>query len=220
MKRLRPERKHRALKQGRYIKPKSFDKHIPTILGDAIHNLRVALDHAYHIAADANKAIWSDYRRFPFHGDRKDLVGSINGHKGKRLTPSDKVITAIVDEIQPYSGGKLRLKGLHDLDIVDKHIVLIPTTSAMHIDALDFTDRTGAKTGGGIYGITLMTNQSKGTEFIDTGTGGAILHGNPKDVFQILFDQEQPFAGEPILEVLKSLRDATKFAIDTIEGSL
>ena len=65
-----------------------------------------------------------------------------------------------------------------------------------------------------------MMNQGKGGEFIDTGTGSAILHGNPKDTFQILFDKGQPFANEPILDVLNSLKDATTMAIDFIEGAL
>ena len=218
VKRLRPERKHRTLKQGRPLKPKTFDEHIPTILGDAVHNLRAALDHAYHIAAEANSATWSDYRRFPFHGDRQSLIGSINGHKGKGITPSESVINVIVNEIQPYAGGKLNLKGLHDLDITDKHIVLIPTTSAMHIESLEFRDASGAKTGSGIFGITFKADQSKGAEFIDTGHYGAILNGNPQNVFDICFSQGQPFENQSIIATLKSLLNATSEAIRLIEA--
>jgi hypothetical protein len=176
----------------------TFPKHTPTILGDALHNLHAALDHAYHIVAEANNAGPSDYRRFPFGEDRQALEGSIKGHKKDGIAPSDRVITAILDEVQPYEGGKLGLYGLHKLDITDKHVVLIPTVSRMAVDqGLDvfipgqpkFTFR----------GMTLQTDQGKGGEIVGLPVGAkAILHDNPEGAFQICFGRGQPFEGREI----------------------
>jgi hypothetical protein len=217
VKRLRPERKHRLLKGGQIARPATFPKHTPTILGDALHNLRAALDYTYHVAAEANHAAFDRFRRFPFGQDRQSVEGSINGHKLKGIAPSDAVIGTILDEIQPYESGKFGLYGLHRLDITDKHLVLIPTLSEMAIQGLDFVDETGAKTGGGIYGITLVIDQGKGGEF--TSPGGAVLHGDPKDTFQICFGDGQPFEGERILDTVQSLKTAVVEALDLIENA-
>jgi len=220
MKRMRPERQHRLLKAGQTNPPATFPKHTPTVLGDALHNLRVALDHAYHIVCEANGAAFSEWRRFPFHQGRKSLEGSINGHKKEGIAPSDKVGTAILDEIQPYEGGQLGLYGLHKLDITDKHLVLIPTTSSLAIERLDTVDHTGAKTGGGIEGITLQVDQGKGGELLGfQGGAGAVLQGNPKNAFQICFAKGQPFEGDSILETVRSLKAGTIKALDILKSA-
>lgn len=216
MKRLRPERKQRLLKSGQSVRPSTFPKHTPTILGDILHNLRVSLDHAYHIVAEANGAAFSEWRRFPFGQDRQSLAASINGHKKEGIAPSDKVIAAILDEIQPYDKGKLGLYGLHKLDITDKHIVLIPTFSKMEIKRLDLVDKTGAKTGWSIQGFTLTVDQSKGGDFFNLGSGGAILQGDPKDAFKICFQKGQPFEGQGILDTVRSLKQGTIEALDLL----
>lgn len=217
LKRLRPERNHRLLKQGRRADPITFPKHTPTILGDAIHNLRASLDHAYHITCDANRAKFDKYRKFPFGKDWQSIKGSIDGHKEKGTTPSDAVISAILDEIQPYVGGKLGLYNLHDLDITDKHLVLIPTLSRMEIDRLEFVDDAGAKTGGGFANLSIMVNQGQGAEFVQTGPRGAILKSNPKDTFKICFGRGQPFEGDEILATIRSMKAATIEALDILE---
>jgi hypothetical protein len=213
MKRLRPERKYRALIAGQKNGPSTFPKHTPTVLGDALHNLRVALDHAYHLVAEANGATFDEWRRFPFGRDRKSLEGSINGHKQKGTTPSDKVIAAILDKIQPYEAGNLGLYGLHQLDITDKHIILIPTLSQMTIRRLDLQ---AGSTPWRIKGVTLQIDQSKGTEFVNPVPHGAKLHGDPKDSFKICFAKGQPFEGEEILATIKTLKTSTIEALDIL----
>ena len=51
IKRLSPNRDHGPLKESSTIDASPFPKHTPTVLGDAIHNLKSALDHAYCILA-------------------------------------------------------------------------------------------------------------------------------------------------------------------------
>ena len=104
----------------------------------------------------------SDRRQFPFGKHRQRLENSIKKWKQQQITPSDKVIAAILNEIEPYEGGKLGLYGLHRLDITDKHTVLIPTVSTFHIEQLDYVDDAGAKLTGLIQGITIICDQSKG----------------------------------------------------------
>ena len=203
--------------RGETVPATTFPKHTPTVLGDALHNLRAALDHAYHIVADANGAVFDEFRKFTFGEQRQSVEGSIKGYKQKRTTPSDKVIAAILDEIQPYEDGKLRLYGLHKLDITDKHIVLIRTQSTFRAD-LDYVDHTGAKHTGVIQGITIVRDQSKGGEFISIDGGGHLaLQGDPKDAFDIRFQKGQPFEGDSILATVRFLQTGTVKALDILE---
>lgn len=90
--------------------------------GDAVHNLRSALDQlayqlvrasgnspdhktGFPIAGDANK-----YRFDPFPGNVKGM--------------SDEAIKAI-DAVKPYKGGNDDLWRLHRLNIIDKHRLLL-----------------------------------------------------------------------------------------------
>lgn len=149
----------------------TFPNYTPTVLG-ALHNLRAALDHAYHIVAEAKGAVFDEYR----------------------------------------------LYGLHKLDITDKHVVLIPTQSALRIERLDYVDPTGAKHTGAIQGITIVGDQSKGLEFIGVvGGGHLVLQGDPKDAFDIRFQKGQPFEGDSILATVRSLKTSTVKALDILE---
>lgn len=98
-----------------------------TIIGDVVHNLRSALDLLATDLARAsghtsNTALKGTY--FPVAADRQEFETA--GHirdKIKRLSPADREhITAL----KPYRGGNDLLWKLHQLDILDKHTLLVP----------------------------------------------------------------------------------------------
>jgi hypothetical protein len=195
---------------------------VPAILGDAVHNLRVALDYAYVALTRKNFGSVNDYTRFPFMQDRQTLVGTINGHKVKRKTPipSDTVVKIIAEDIQPYVNGKLSLYELHRLDITDKHVILIPTQRVLKIDRLDVLDQHGRPTGGGISGISfILSNQSDTNMSVVGFAGGAsgILHGNPKDAVLVIFDKGQPFEDKGVIDTLRMLTKNVTVALDLLE---
>lgn len=220
VKRLAPERKHRLLKRGQVARPATFPKHTPTVLGDALHNLRASLDHAYCILIEHNGGTADDYARFPFYQKRSELEGSINGQKKAGKSPSEAICAAIVDEMQPYDGGKLGLYGLHRLDITDKHLVLIPTEPRMHIGRLEFLDERGIPRAA-MHNLTLAMSDSsarRGAEFIGAGPGGAVLHDDPKTAFDICFEKGQPFEGESIIKVVGSLSEAVAGSLELLKA--
>src|SRR5688572_11387500 len=93
------------------------------ILGDAVHNLHSALDLMIcEIVLKSGKTP-DNATKFPFHGKRQEVIGQINSGKIKAAGPI--VRDLIVDMIKPYRGGNDLLYGLHDLDILDKHRLLI-----------------------------------------------------------------------------------------------
>lgn len=92
------------------------------ILGDAVHNLRSALDHLAASLAIMNeqspKGVY-----FPFAESEDQLDQMIRWRKFDRASPS---AVALLKELKPYRGGNLALRGIHDLDVLDKHHSLIP----------------------------------------------------------------------------------------------
>lgn len=52
---------------------------LPLIIGDALHNLKNALDILYLQAIEATFGRAESHTRFPFRSDRKELEDAING---------------------------------------------------------------------------------------------------------------------------------------------
>jgi hypothetical protein len=103
-----------------YISPaEQFPDSFLLILGDAIHNLRSALDHAWL------KSVITPHKdtKFPVRKTRDDFEAAINGLKDNAR---EEVKKFLVDTVQAYQGGMGEIiLGLHDLDIEDKHKLLI-----------------------------------------------------------------------------------------------
>jgi len=97
------------------------------IIGDLIHNLRTALDHAYWKCTE--KFAKSEGERkniqFPITTTEEALRESVLPGLPSRV--SDSFVMAL-EKLKPYrdQGSKL-LCAIHDLDIQDKHKILIPT---------------------------------------------------------------------------------------------
>jgi hypothetical protein len=95
------------------------------IAGDAVHNLRSALDHL--VVSLVHKGKVTSQTAFPvFESFSKDKIiasGKIDG-----MSASDK---KLLGNVQIYEGAYGVLCGLHRLDIIDKHKLLIAYTQCV-----------------------------------------------------------------------------------------
>lgn len=102
---------------------KEIDPEVLSALGDAIHNMRTALDlMAAELARINNESDKDVY--FPFAGSKEKFPEQItkkNFHKA-----GDDAI-ALLKQFEPYVGGNNELRAIHDLDIRDKHTAIIVT---------------------------------------------------------------------------------------------
>jgi len=89
------------------------------IAGDAIHNLRAALDILWRIAMRAGPGRKTE---FPFNNGPQEFE---NAHRGA-IKGRSKSAVDILKTVKPYKGGNELLWGLHIADIVDKHHTLLP----------------------------------------------------------------------------------------------
>jgi hypothetical protein len=93
------------------------------IIGDALHNLRAALDLMAVQLVRLNKKSDEDVY-FPFSKSARTFDDAFRRSKMNRASP--KAIT-LLKSLKPYSDGNYPLHSLHALDIMDKHQALIPT---------------------------------------------------------------------------------------------
>lgn len=148
------------------------------IIGDTVHNLRAALDLMAVALVEARKGN-SKNVYFPFCETAADLDEMSKRRNFHRAGPE---ALDIVKQLAPYAGGNAALRGLHDLDIQDKHHTLIPVTTAMRTpSARVHIDPETQK-------VTLEP-----------------LPFNPNDLLGCIFPDESAFAGREIVPTLKEL---------------
>lgn len=105
---------------------------VPLHIGDAIHNMRTALDLlACDLARLNGESAHNVY--FPFAQNANDLDEQIRKKKFRRAG-SDAV--ALLKTMEPYTGGNALLRGIHDLDILDKHQLIVPVFSTAMVREL------------------------------------------------------------------------------------
>ena len=100
------------------------------IVGDAIHNMRTALDlmasDLVRINEGNDKSVY-----FPFAGDETKLAAEI---KKKNFDRAGDDAVALLRTFAPYKGGNESLRAIHDLDIEDKHRALILTVGTFNFE--------------------------------------------------------------------------------------
>lgn len=97
------------------------------IVGDAIHNLRTALDY---LACDLALRNGKDTKRvyFPFAKTGQHFLSATIQRKIRNLSAEDQ---ESIRALEPYVGGKgALLFALHDLDRVEKHIKFVTIRAA------------------------------------------------------------------------------------------
>ncbi len=105
------------------VKPVPIE--ISLITGDVVHNARSVLDHlAYALARKPNRSTSFPICKSPKSpGDAPiTIAGGIT-----------KQVETIIELVQPYHGGNNKLLAiLNDLDIMDKHKLLLPTVNSFN----------------------------------------------------------------------------------------
>lgn len=104
---------------------------LAVIAGDAVHNLRSALDLLMWQLVDASGGKPGRHTTFPIaRSEKKFVSGSARCIKG-----ASPAVQQLVAELKPYKGGHDALWRLHSLDATDKHRLLL-TVGATHTETV------------------------------------------------------------------------------------
>lgn len=102
---------------------KEIDPDVLAALGDAVHNMRTALDlmasELVRINGKSDKNVC-----FPFANSKEKFSDQI---KSKNFYKAGNDAVALLEKFEPYPEGNKMLRAIHDLDIQDKHSAILVT---------------------------------------------------------------------------------------------
>jgi hypothetical protein len=210
----------RANDDGRYYLAGRWRGPVPdefsVVFGDAVHNLRTALDILANDLVALCGAIPKEVY-FPFAKSADEIEGQI----AKRMKGATSDIIDIVRNLKPYKGGDEILRALHDLDISDKHICLLGAGVATSVTPRFKevpTERAGKSR-------TLVSDFSS-TPTVQIDMTGFDIPNNVSVIgktaesgpLELILVKKLPLGGRPALGALKAMIDKTQSVIETFEA--
>lgn len=173
------------------------DRRLALFIGDALHNLRSALDHLACACAIAHGES-PDHTQFPILLKETGLEQKLLKDLGK----AGPVAIDLVRALNPTPLGNPMLAALHELDITDKHRLILPVACTMNVEIQV----------GGFEGMPVITARG-GTAppertscFVPAPAGyeASIAH-DFSFTGDVVFPVGTPLAGQPCVETLYEL---------------
>ena len=198
------------------------------IIGDAVHNLRSALDLlAFGLVGDKCPTPGKQRQvQFPFSASEKSLESTINS---RQISLAGKKVVREIKKLKPYRGGNEMLQAIHDLDLADKHKLIIPTITSGAMMVADLTKLMPEHPGYPDKGVTLVLNERNRFHFDMPRSLGnrrarrtARLATTPeretdfKLACIICFGEGQALPYRPVVPYLISLTEEAENAINVI----
>jgi hypothetical protein len=184
---------------------------IALIIGDAVHNLRSALDHLAWQLVLSNGETPTKKTYFPIQDPSQEFTPV---SEDKRIEGISLAAKHFFEEVQPRNTGDDTLWRLHTLDIADKHRLLITAQVASHswgvsapgnIDTLWFPEA--------VHVVAV------GDEIINipTSTYGRQKHEDFQLAIDIVFGGSEVIGGESVVAALNQIADYTADVIKKFE---
>ena len=136
------------------IKDRDAVDELAVMLGDAIHNLKCSLDHAWleTMARLVPSRNW-ERTKFPVYPTSNDLECALRS-LGVHIS-APHFFNLIMRDIRPHAGGDFAIRTVHELDIRDKHRLLIPLVHYSSIGEIYLKDPQGVMHRGNTWGTTI-----------------------------------------------------------------
>ena len=169
---------------------------IALIVGDAIHNLHSALDIVWCGAIEnLSPHALSDYTKFPIYpkSTRQELESVLAKRK---IDPT--LIDLAVDRVKGYKGGDDDILALHQLDIDDKHQLLIPMLTVSGVEGVELEQEDGT-----INRFTIMLVRPNFYKTRVPLNSKIKNHGEVR--FEITFREGTPLENLEVIPTLKRL---------------
>jgi hypothetical protein len=207
---------------------------IAVVAGEIVHHLRSAFDHV--VWALAKKiAIPDDERiQFPVCDSRERFEKAVRGGIIKGVSKTDR---PLIEALQPYKTtdpANSILRIIHNLDIADKHRLLVVVTHALFLgNVITITKNESTDPAFGIE-LPPTTTDSQGrliARYPSAIEDGVEVHwiplrgaANPEfevevnSTVQIAFEQVGTMEREPVIPILVQLCNGVERAIHTFDG--
>ena len=200
--------------------------HWSALVGDAIHNARSALDHLAWALVELDGGVPGEHTYFPIGKQETGYGKSLRSAlQGTRPETRDSVRA-----LRPWGGGDDQLWLLHQLDILDKHRLLVPVGAAQTGVIMEVT-ATPPWAEGESTQLAIPINSGDivyplydGAEFLrvqPAAMGENEFHSfkyEPK-VMVVFGDDNSPVDGQPV-RVLRELVEHAAEVVDPLVGRL
>lgn len=192
-------------------------QHLGLVIGDAIHNLRSALDLLACQMVIENGGTPTRFTYFPIADSRKEF--ETGGPKKVKGASEDAI--KLLREIRPYKGGNIPLYRLHRLDIADKHRLLLTVGSAHE------STRVSMRIGDWESGSIRLSPGPKIFPLKDNGEiyrvpveyrQAAEKQPQPEFFFEIAFGDGEIVKGEPVFETLYALLGEVEQIVESYDA--
>jgi hypothetical protein len=181
-------------------------------VGDAVHNLRTALDH---IALEIMQRFEAHLEEtgFPIDKDRQSLIEQPRYREIERVVPGiANIIADFIDSNGP------QLIGLDHLDFIDKHRLLLTRVSIAKVSVLRIDDEN--KMPSDLPPETTLLVLPNGAPL--TPGSAADLHNrrNSSAFVEVCFGKGEPFENGPIIPTLHQLSELVSNIRQRLEAHL
>jgi hypothetical protein len=209
---------------------KPIPPNFPLIVGDAVHNLRSALDQMMWEIVSPLSPKRPDRVQFPICEKADRLEDAI---KSREVQIAGKKVLDAIRKTEPYLGGKYDLFWLDKLDIRDKHKIVIgvlpliaPTgferegikisPDIARLMAVAFVPGDQGKVGEVPYRPPLTRQQRRSVP----GLAAALRKRQEEKLtadFRSAFGRDEPFGGQPVVTALVRLTETVDAIIDSMQ---
>ena len=183
------------------------------IAGDAIHNLRSALDFAW--VSTITRLLpgkVSDNTKFPVRERRKEVEAALHGIEVD--TKCIPLFECIMRQIQPYKGGHNDVVyTLHRLDISDKHLLVLGLDPVGHITGITTRDADGELE----TGSSRPAQGLNGRYIIDFPRGRKVEDKGKLSV-AVKLQEADIFYAVPLERLLSSFGNFTLYTVQLLEN--
>lgn len=181
---------------------RTFKTDIALLAGDAIHNLRCALDFAWcGTIKELSPESLSQWTHFPIPSSRQKLIGDLT--KTGKISHNSPVFNFMVESVRSYRGRDADINAINTLDLNDKHILLLPVINCVRIDGVEFEDE-----GGRILHSLIATKRNTGYR-INIPAGSHIKnHGHA--TIRVVFPHETIREGLEVVPTLNRFYGKTR----------
>lgn len=192
------------------------------IIGDAIHNLRSALDLLVYQLVLANGKTPYTGNGFPIYETEAEYKAKLPG----KVQGTAKKARKVIDGCKPYKAGNLGLWQLHALDIIDKHRLLV-TAVASHTGLILDLGKSMPFPEGHRPSIEIGLRPAEGCPLKDgdevyrvTGGANSEPDDDPKFTFDIAIHEPGVVECEPVLPFLGQLMSLVNSTIPLFRSFL
>jgi len=187
------------------------------IIGDAVHNLRTALDHMAWDLVGHDGGTQNRNLKFPTGRDRRSFEASCEGIR----TPSQDVI-ALLKATQAFPSGQGEaLYILSRLDNADKHFAITPVVGAARVRGFSVISPEGLLETKW-ENCTFKRGSGALLDIVDVHSGAQIEFDQDREATPDIFfgKVEGAVDGQPVFPTLRQLRDATAHTIDIVSRAI